>query len=229
MAVLIRRLAGAVVLLALSVHAQAAFEARWSRFGDNTVIHDTSTGLEWLRLDQTRGISYDSVYAQLDTTFEGFAFADSGQMNGLVRGVGIPYWNYGAGPPPSQSLLDASHSFLTLFGALGDGTTSLSLSGFPYWGDPSGYDPGVPFHGDLYLQAWTLWWTPTRTNYVDDHAPFAKPESYPRIGSFLVSTAPVPEPSTYALMLAGLGFLGFHIRACAARGRVLAFSSTIAC
>lgn len=50
--------------------------------------------------------------------------------------------------------------------------------------------------------------TSTRTTF----AGVAGPSSFRVNGTNLVFTAPVPEPSTYALMLAGLGTLGFMAR-----------------
>ena len=189
--------------------ANARFETLDSRFGTDTLIVDSVTGVQYLRLDQTRGLSYDDVYNQLGTTFAGFRFA-GGEIDDLVHSIGLNSGNgssAGAYGPWPQSLLDATHEFVTAFGALGSDTTGLTLTGFTYAGLATLYgDDGSPL-GVSFVEPMSVRWTPTQANYIDDAVFFYKPVAYAHIGSYLVATAPIPEPSTYLLMLGGLGLL----------------------
>jgi len=203
-----RRLASAAALLVSSLHAQAGFEVLDTRFGTDSVIVDSGTSLQWLRLDQTYGQSYNDVYGQLGTTFSGFRFATGAEVMSLIGSLGIGNGNPNSGPvdpAPPQSVLDASHSFLALFGARGDGTTSLSLRGASFQGVPTFHNDGGTLVADpRVFQPISVFWSPTQTGYDDDTSGFFTPTAYSAIGAYLVAVAPIPEPSTYALLGGGL-------------------------
>lgn len=73
------------------------------------------------------------------------------------------------------------------------GTTSVSLDYFPEHLSPSSVDIGV--HPNSIGRDTTMW-----SSYASDPISFATP------------TSPIPEPETYAMLLAGLALLGFHAR-----------------
>jgi hypothetical protein len=215
MAAMIRRLASALFLLAVSVHASAAFETRWSRFGNDTVIHDTSTGINWLRLDLTTGLSYNDVYAQLDTTFSGYSIAGS-EVFDLVRSMGIVDTNSPAAQlPQSAEFIESTRQTMLMFGAQQYNTSFAQLSlyghmdsGLPFLQDADGIT--LPGSGTLTSEPMWVRWSPTHVDSYDDYIRF-KPIAYEGVGTFLMAT-PVPEPSTYALMLAGVALLVWHTR-----------------
>lgn len=70
----------------LSTGAQAEFlVGDWQTAGDNLVIEDTATSLEWLNLSQTLGLSVNQVAAQLDSTYRGWRLPSRGEVNQLLN------------------------------------------------------------------------------------------------------------------------------------------------
>ena len=89
---------------ALTVAASMASVAKaqltnsdWMTLGDNQILNDGSTGLQWLGLDETAGLSYNFVASQLGTggEFAGFSFATESQVDTLFSDAGIPDVNAG--------------------------------------------------------------------------------------------------------------------------------------
>lgn len=106
------------------------------------------------------------------------------------------YWNCGPTDPVATSASTWAWGGNTWFGGVGlenyttapGNTDNISLSGFA---------PGTTFYTSLVLD------TKSSPNFDS---------IYPSWGSFHVNVLPVPEPETYAMMLAGLGLLGFSAR-----------------
>lgn len=98
--ILPRVLAGAAlaVLCNLAPVAKAQlYDTDWQTAGDNQILNDSSTNLQWLGLDETAGLSYPQVAAQLGAggTYDGFSFATESQVNTLFADAGIPDVNVG--------------------------------------------------------------------------------------------------------------------------------------
>jgi hypothetical protein len=73
----------AQVLLAQSAQA-ALLAGDLATSGDGLITKDSRTGLEWLDLTATRGVSYDAVAAGFGGyTTQGFRFASAAEVNGL--------------------------------------------------------------------------------------------------------------------------------------------------
>lgn len=64
----------AVMCLGAYAHvAEASFiKTDWQVAGDRKAVLDSTTGIEWLNLTQTNGLSVNQVISQLDTTFKGW-------------------------------------------------------------------------------------------------------------------------------------------------------------
>jgi hypothetical protein len=125
----------------------------WLTLGDNQILNDGSTGLQWLGLDETAGLSYNFVASQLGTgdEFAGFRFATESQVDTLFADAGIPDVNAGfegtsANVPGVTSLLglwnadiagsyEADSGPFGYFYTAGVGTGLLWIPGAEY-GDP---------------------------------------------------------------------------------------------
>jgi len=81
-----------VAALVLSLDASAALiERDWTAPGDAALTYDTDTGLEWLDLTKTAGLSYNDVIPQLvpGNIFQSFAYASTQQIIDLFSAVDL--------------------------------------------------------------------------------------------------------------------------------------------
>jgi hypothetical protein len=62
------------------------------QYGASSIVRDTATGLEWLGLFKTAGLSYNTVFSNLGTggTFAGFRYANLDEVGTLFADAGIP-------------------------------------------------------------------------------------------------------------------------------------------
>ena len=196
----------AALLLGLSASgAQAAFISQDSSFGVNTITHDTDTGLQWLDLTESTGLSVNQVQAEFGAggTYEGFTYATRSDVETLFfTSAGITPGFQG----PAEfavwelaNLLGITDAFFFVsFGhylldipALNAGLGSL--------------EPLIPFGDAAASRA-----------IVDDNG-FAFDEGAATVGSFLIrssepTSVPVPEPSSALLLIPGLAALAYGRR-----------------
>lgn len=80
----------ALVGLTLSMSANAAIQSIDSSFGTDTITRDTATGLDWLDVTVTRGLSYNQVTAQMGSegAYEGWRYATAAEFDQLITGFG---------------------------------------------------------------------------------------------------------------------------------------------
>lgn len=117
---LTRVLAGAAlaILANMATVARAQlYDSDWKVSGDEQILNDGSSGLQWLGLDETAGLSYNQVAAQFGAggTFAGFGFATVSQVDTLFADAGIPDVDAGfegtaANVPGVTSLLGLWHA-----------------------------------------------------------------------------------------------------------------------
>jgi hypothetical protein len=183
---------------------------------------DTDTGIEWLSLPLTAGLSYDSVLAGADGwTNSGWQFATLEQFITLGSEYIAPQGAngiYGAddtfGVIQSEAAADAAFTLVTDLGVTNSyGAAGAQSIGFfaggatAYLGNIIAEYAGQNVIGADYAQSAGIW----------EYGPLQPSElaSYtgPGVGSFLIRGGETPEPSTWAMMLigfAGLGFAGYR-------------------
>ncbi|MBX3621798.1 MAG: PEP-CTERM sorting domain-containing protein [Rhizobacter sp.] len=181
--------------------AHANFSATDSSFGGRTLIQDSQTGLEWLKLDVTLGLSYESVTAQMDAgeLFFGFSVASASQVNTLFQNGGV--WAPLSAMTSAEALA-AGASFADFFGGhdggdsfVSEGMTNAAMGPFNSVHQSAGisYRPGtsVSSWDDAYHSGATA-----------------------NVGTWLMrpAVAPIPEPGTAGLMVLGLAAVGAVVR-----------------
>jgi hypothetical protein len=81
-----------LALASMSASAQL-ISTDWKNTGDKLATLDQSTGLEWLDLTQTDGVSINQVLSLMDSTYAGWRFPTPIEVNALIEnsfGVSAP-------------------------------------------------------------------------------------------------------------------------------------------
>jgi len=186
--------------------ASAQFITSDGAFGADSLVTDTISGTTWLNLDVTMGMSLDTVEANLalNPLYSDFRRPELFEIIGLLGDAGFCVGDVTCDSITDPSRLAAEASFAAAFnddgsgrylGHVSDGFLPNSMT----FGTYVNYDPASPYVGTA-------------------HYDFLLPGSgnaHADIGTWLVSktiTAPIPEPSSYVLVLAGLGGIAFIVR-----------------
>lgn len=179
----------------------------WKAPGDGLVLWDTETGLDWLNLHATKRLSFNEVTALLGSTYQGFRYADLAEVGTFFSHAGVsPSWN---------TDIQATAQLVQRWGI-------------------ANTDPGSPYVYSMAITSSTSSMIPTHKGLANLTYDFVNGYAFAQmdfgsvgsaeganlafdIGSALVRThvtvPQVPEPSTYALMLAGLaGVAGLRWR-----------------
>lgn len=168
-------------------------------FGPNSLTVDTSTGLGWLDLTASAGLSYQQVLAatQPGGVYSGFRFATAQEVLNLYSSAGIPGTGYY--PASTPSIL----SLISLIGATSfqDGhPETLGISGTFYGGGQ--VVPGMDFLTQNGVPTYFVSGVPGQSLI------YGTGTSFPTVGSWLVTT--VPEKADASIyVLAGAGLIGF--------------------
>ena len=208
-------MAGCVTLAAASANAQ--FVTSDSQLGVDSIVTDTLSGASWLNLNFTLGLSFDTVALKLalNPAYADFRVATADEVNVIFHDAGFSS-NIPRGDITDPTRLAAGQSFADAFVGVQVGPTTEMFHGRTTNASPIYTPPGEPplyyFWGSgVSFDSSSMF---ASTSYDDITAGYSG-SAYPEIGTWLISrtaVAPVPEPSTYALMLAGLGALGFIAR-----------------
>ena len=196
--------------------ASAQFVTSDSQFGADSLVTDTLSGASWLNLNFTLGLSFDTVALKLalNPAYAGFRVATGDEVNVMFHDAGFST-NIPAGDLTDPVRLAAGQAFADAFVGVQVGPTTELFHGrttnassihtppgepplYYFWGSGVSFDSSSTF----------------ASTSADDITAGYGASADPWIGTWLISrtaVAPVPEPSTYALMLAGLGALGFVV------------------
>ena len=193
----IRRAASAIAFAA-AMCLGAIGGAQAGIIDHGSYLTDTGTGLDWLDLTATQGLSYNSVLSSMPAG--GWQYASMAQVSALfVNAGGVPPFNFSGG---NGSVLVQGPATSLLTSLMGD-TSPLGLPGGAGLTSDIDLSPGCcgpyPHFIAMYLDL------PPTTNYL--LVPFGSldPNGSDRgVGSFLVRNTSVPEPITISLFGVGL-------------------------
>jgi len=212
----------ACALLVLSLSSNAAIAALSSAshpiFGPSSLTKDPDQGLYWLTPNATVGLSFTEVSVMLstDVRFAGFRVASLSELGTLYAEAGIPDINvpgfgalYGTTENvPGVEFLQSLTGITYHLGAALDETAGFVGDSFV-----------SPVNGFLSVEIGNV---ALRHNVPTRDGPLSFASAYTTWGSLPVGTqsegvgtwlvSPIPEPETYAMLLAGLGLLGFMAR-----------------
>lgn len=197
---------------------------------DHSFLTDTATGLDWLDVTTTAGMSFNQVSSQfgIGGQFAGWRYATLDEFNTLVSnysGIAIAAGNYGQVTMET----DRIDGLVTLLGSTLDsyflqtrGVTYneyFGLQGREVYQSRGMLADFYPANPDSRRMAALVDDDRSVTSIDFSYASFGtqsvQTSDYVN-GSFLVRqhvvAAPVPEPETYALLLAGLGMVGLTAR-----------------
>jgi hypothetical protein len=188
-----------------SVAQAALISVDYAASGDGLITRDTATGLDWLDLTETAGLSYSGVLSTSFVTMDGFRYATETEVGQLFTN---------AGGSPTATVVFTSGNFeparllLNLMGC-----TSFLFTA-PCDGAGEDWSAAMLAGG---IQAGII-----DAQYVDDTGilttnwaslPDQNVSLRADVGAFLVrSPTPVPEPASLSLLGLGLGVAGAAVR-----------------
>ena len=215
---IVARFAPIVAALALAVIASTAgatLVSGDSSFGPGTITADTQTGLVWLDLTESAGLTHAQVLQELipGGTFEGFRLATRAEVAGLFADAGFDLSPATLGSFVPQNF-DPAVALAALVGQLGNNGNCGTGCSFSF---SSGFLADPPSIPDTFAEAGLAWFDnsagldPTSPaapvgRAILEGGAFDTPS--PGLGAWLVA---VPEPGTLLLLgaaLAGLTVMG---------------------
>lgn len=217
----------AAAVLAASVLTAAPARSAIVDAADHSYLTDTATNLDWLDVTTTAGMSFNYVSSQLGVggQFAGWRYATGNEFNTLVSnysGIAITAGNYGQvnmEPDRIDGLVTLLGNTLDMYMLHTYGVTWDAYMGIP---EGNGVDytygmladsyPGAQYIGIIYDVD-----IGSQVDFAQAyHSGFSQGSVNLAIGSYLVRqhhlAAPIPEPDTYAMLLAGLGLIGLSRR-----------------
>jgi hypothetical protein len=187
--------------------------------GPNSLVTDSNTGLTWLTLDQTLGMSFAEISSNLEdgSRWEDFRIATSEEVYSLFeyivgRDSGSIWWRRD-GVSYDPALVVSSQVLATTLGVNFDDEGYVRVGGFTselrY---PCSESPECPHWFESF--SWSSAPDDQFATIDDNWTVYGVNDRLPWMGAWLISenVRPIPEPSTYALMLSGLVGVWFSVR-----------------
>ncbi len=166
-------------------------------FGSNSVTIDTSTGLEWLKVSFSAGLSYQQVIVdtQPGGIFDGFRFATTPEVLDLMQSAGVP--GQGAFAVSTPEIV----TFLSQVGALPNN------NGFPGVVGLTATPDGTFGHNSVAI--YVAGQDAVEKYLVTESTGYGDTFSDPGLSSWLVE--PIPEPKNASLcLMAGMAWVCFR-------------------
>ncbi|PCJ17943.1 MAG: hypothetical protein COA96_17360 [SAR86 cluster bacterium] len=196
-----------LVAALLMVFCSQVVHAGLIRTGD--VILDTNTGLNWLEITQTTGLSYNYVNSQFGASgqFAGWGYANLSQMQNLDASYGVSLIQSSFGATGSGTIGGTLRvSTLGMFfdgnaaDTLGRGVFNFSRNPGSGPGSPNPSPPTINVTSSISSNfiLFSTTYSSSSTGHWLVEAPYAPPPPPP-------PPEPVPEPNTMLLMALGLG------------------------
>ena len=196
----------AAALLSGAAHAALVKEDLHTA-GDGLITLDTATNLEWLNVTATQDVSMDQVLAGAGGWVNnGFQYATFGQVGQLLNDAGYlgDTSNYGNMRLVADNA--SANEFIDDFGSTSPPNFTYGFMA-PYTASLGGATGSYTDYVEINANG-----AGGNGYAIPDSGPFASSLARPYVGSFLVRAAPVPEPETYVLMLAGLGLVAGYAK-----------------
>lgn len=192
-------MAAAIICLTPSLASADTFNL--VDYGNYTV--DLNSGLQWLDISSTKGKSFNQVSSMLGSggSLEGWRFATVDEFQGIFSSRGYAFSGSTTQNMSTGNLSDQPF-FQHLIGLMGPTVTNGNANSiFGILGTDFA-NSSYQYMGQIY-------------SFYDSSESFAKFQQGPldtatnnAVGSYLVqNVSPVPAPSTWILMLTGLGLL----------------------
>jgi len=201
-------------VLTLTIGVSATANATF--IDSNTYLTDTSTGLDWLDMSYTDGLSYDAVHASTTSgPLSDWTIATGAQVVTLVTNFigNTPVSDYPGNPTaatdPNGAFHSANNSVKDLVSLIG-ATYAGNDHGFTlgYTSDAAGID--INGTGIDHLTVQFGWWDVFADEFYGyDRWGYDNTVANDFLGTFLVRNSTVPEPTIIVLM--GLGLTGLTI------------------
>ena len=191
-----------------TIASAALVSADWHTAGDNLITRDNTTGLDWLDLTETNGMSQNYVLTQLEVggLFEGFRYATQAEAVSLWANWGV---DLSSGVMPSQVLGYLDPGIISAGNMIGNIVAEYSPN-YPYGAlGVTSYQRLPDLLPDYYVVIGAYTDVNSNSFYSADD-----PDEYGQhrldqimyVGHYLVETSAVPIPG--ALWLFGSGLLG---------------------
>jgi hypothetical protein len=189
----------ALILLLTPLCSHAALsQYDWKTPGDNSIIFDNATNVEWLSLSQTVGETYDYISSQLVAggEYEGFRFATLEEVKTLIINAGSSWGTCYSCPAEIPHM----EYLITLIGSGYSYGSGLSTWGYVLSDDSSPFFNGVMLSVDYNV---------SKKSALTSGG-FKNSNLYPNLGGFLIR--PVPIPGAIWLFISSLlSFAGFRL------------------
>ncbi len=195
-----------VALMGLAGVQAALVERDFESAGDAQLTYDTETGLEWLDLPLTAGLSFNDMSLLLapGQIYEGFRLATFEDVAALFENAGILTLTFGGFANTGES--DEVLSLIELLGQTGFADGGFPGPAFRGLYDES-FSPGTHAYASIGIREIDLFTLATIGQSIDP-IQFSDDLSNSSIGTLLVRDAVVvPVPAALWLVLSGLGSL----------------------